>query len=91
MSRLISFVSLGRLLTGRGYFGKCGHSFDDCLFEKFGLEFPSTIVWKHYSETKELLPDFCEDLVEAMQTVHDRQAWYNGAKQAIELVFEDND
>jgi RNAse (barnase) inhibitor barstar len=85
------FCLFGEAVNGPGgYFGKCLDSFDDCLFEKFGLEFPSTVVWKDYSETKKLLPDFCETLLDAMRTVHERQSWYGGAKHAIQLVVENN-
>ncbi|MGI0120137.1 barstar family protein [Zooshikella sp. RANM57] len=85
------FCLFGEAVNGPGgYFGKCPHSFDDCLFEKFGLEFPSTIIWENYSATKKILPNFCKDIVDAMRTVHDRQSWYDGDKQAIQLVIKDN-
>jgi hypothetical protein len=85
------FCLFGELVNGPGgYFGKCFQSFDDCLFGEFGLEYPSTIVWKNYASTKKVLPDFCEDMVDAMQTVHERQSWYEGPQKAIQLVIENN-
>ena len=30
------------------------------------------------------------DMVDAMQTVHERQSWYEGPQKAIQLVIENN-
>ena len=83
------FCHFGEAVNGPGgYFGKCFQSFDDCLFGKFGLEFPSSILWSNYSAARAFLPDFCDDLTDAITTVHERQSWYKDNKQAIELILE---
>ncbi|MBQ4834849.1 barstar family protein [Pseudoalteromonas luteoviolacea] len=69
------FCLIGEMVNGaEGYFGQCFQSFDDCLFGGFGIEFPSTIVWKNFLATEKLLPNFCNDIVAAIQSVHERQS-----------------
>lgn len=86
------YCAIGEAVNGPGgYFGAWMHSFDDCLFGKFGLEFPYTIVFEDSEHMRSALGPaallrYLDDEVSQEQLAEDgfdeARAWYERTRAA---------
>ena len=86
------YCAIGEAVNGPGgYFGSDFHSFDDCLFGRFGLKFPYTIIWNN-SETskkylnKKILQSWIQGSKRTKESSEVRVLLHKGQKSDIELI-----
>jgi len=87
------FCAMGEAVNGPGgYFGSSFHSFDDCLFGGFGLDYPYTIIWEGSAESRpylgsEILHSWLEEEREGEDPFPEIAAsWAEGADTMFDVL-----
>lgn len=88
------YCEIGEAVNGPGgYFGLCFHSFDDCLFGGFGLDFPYKIVWSNYKYSKKHLNKYVllnwlsdSENMESDWRSEVKQSWGNGVEDFFTVI-----